>query len=192
MANIHQKKQSRFGTGKARYLSRKAYAILQALADAEQSGYPFVVIEMNHTLCLTLKVKDLILPHHGLHEGEQIAYRITPRGKTALRQWQRRELRPVTDGLCCQCRLHPRHQQPNGRLLPYCQACSRDYAAKYYHLTDGKCRTPRRKRCADCGKRPRARTAKGRYYSYCVECRKVRQTVWRNRWRGKMKQKELE
>ncbi len=187
MANIHQKKQSHFGTGKSRYLSRQAYAVLEALAAAEQQGYPFIVVEINHALRLTLMVKDLIMPHHGLHEGEAVAYRITPRGKQALRQWLQRSQRGKPGDLCRECRQRQRHQQPSGRLAAYCLECQREYHRKRYHLRYGLVRQPKKKLCADCGQQPRAQTPKGRLYPYCVDCRKARETVIRQRWRERMK-----
>lgn len=158
-------------------MSARMLDALTVMRESEANDHPFVRLDLHHVTRRALLERDWALESPG---DDGLRYRITGRGRTALKAYEVRTHR--TDGICPRCNERPRAVSRTGRLYKHCYPCHREMANLRYHEGGSQYREDRP--CSDCGEKPRYRSPNGTMSTYCADCKNQRTAALKRKYRA--------
>ena len=156
-----------FGYGR---ITHKMMAVLVHLRQALDDDAPFQYLNDFHMRTVnTLVERFFVFKSPGL---DGIRYKITGRGKMALKLYESPVEDRRYDDVCPRCGNNPKHFYPNGRKYGYCLPCARIARRENNQLHGYRQARVFNEVCPRCEKRKRHVSESGRIKSWCLHCRR--------------------
>ncbi len=148
----------------------KMMNVLLILRESDDDGYPFCGLDDVHWRTInTLSKRDFLMRSPGL---DGVKYKLTNRGKLALKMYETPVQVYRKDGICPVCGINPKHVYDSGRVYGYCLPCARTARRRNHQLNGYRVSRVFNEVCPRCQKRKRHLTESGRIKSWCLHCRR--------------------